>query len=187
MVNWSGSWAKTRKKTSNWNIIRGCCIYHVILYILQHMYIYIIHLCIGKTTPSSCTIKLWAAKRGLYSTYSGLPILEQINSATVSFQIYSYIYIMVRTLSRLYNIMCIYIYILHAYFCKSSKLCMYIYIYISTNTGDSSCSIVYVHKPLYIYVCYIHVLISLASWNISTRNISKISTHDIIYILCMHM
>ena len=70
---------------------------------------------------------------------------------------------MVRTLSRLYNIMCIYIYILHAYFCKSSKLCMYIYIYISTNTGDSSCSIVYVHKPLYIYVCYIHVLISLAS------------------------
>ena len=93
MVNWSGSWAKTRKKTSNWNIIRGCCIYHVILYILQHMYIYIIHLCIGKTTPSSCTIKLWAAKRGLYSTYSGLPILEQINSATVSFQIYSYIYI----------------------------------------------------------------------------------------------
>ena len=156
MVNWSGSWAKTRKKTSNWNIIRGCCIYHVILYILQNMYIYIIHLCIGKTTPSSCTIKLWAAKRGLYSTYSGLPILEQINSATVSFQIYSYIYIMVRTLSRLYNIMCIYIYTyyMHIFANQANCVCISTYTYLPILAIPVAVLYMFINLYIYMYATY---------------------------------
>ena len=86
MVNWSGSWAKTRKKTHQIGTSYGDVVYIMLYYIYIITYVYIYNSLDGKTTPSSCGLY-----RGLYNTYNRLPILEQISSATVSFRIYSYI------------------------------------------------------------------------------------------------
>ena len=94
---------------------------------------------------------------------------------------------MVRTLSRLYNIIYIYTYYMHIFANQANCVCISTYTYLPILAIPVAVLYMYINLSMYIYVyvCYIHVLISLASWNISTRKLSEISTHDIIYIYCV--